>query len=184
MFENISVFIVNSSHASVDGIVATLREKILSEQRPYIACVSYDDFRDEVKNQNFENVFRDIITKKLETSRITLEKLQQRNKFNQLEFWKRDTKRATNKIKKDRKTMTMRNQSCMLRRDELQEIILDFPEENKIELYLILFDVCDCVAIKTISDIIQRESESFMGIVNFYPRNLRKCEDCKFIFIE
>lgn len=183
MLENISIFIVNSSHASVDGILSTLNAKILSEQRPYIACLSYDDFRDELKNENFESIFREIITKKLDQSRITLEKLHQRNEFNQLEFWKRDTKHTTNKIKNDRKTMTMKNQSCMLKRDELREIILDFPVENKIELYLILFDVYDCDAIKSISNIILHENESFMGVVNFYPRNLKKCEDSNFLYL-
>lgn len=180
MFENISIFIVNSSHASVDGIISTLKAKILSEQRPHITCLSYDDFSNEIENENFDSIFREIIRKRLDQSRTTVEKLKQRNEFNQLEFWKHDTKHTTNKIKKDRKTMTMKNQSCMLKRDELREIILDFPVENKIELYLILFDVYDCNAIKSISNIIQRENECFIGIVNIYPRNLKKCEDCKF----
>lgn len=180
MFENISIFIVSSSHASVDGILSTIKSKILSKQRPYIACLSYDDFRDEMKNENFEKFFRQFINEKLDQSRIILDKLKERNEFNQLEFWKRDTKRTANKIRKDRKTMKLKNQSCMLRRDELREIVLDFPVENKIELYLILFDVNDCNAIKSIAEIIQSENdECSITIINFYPRYLKQGQEGK-----
>lgn len=176
MFKNISILIANSSHASVDGILSTLKEKILSAQRPHIACISYDDFHDELSSGNFERFFRDFIKNKLDQRQIILNKLQQRNEFNQLEFWKRDTKVTAKKIKKDK---TLKNQLCMLKRDELREIILDFPIGKEIELYLILFDVYDCRAIKSIADFVQRGSndECLMGIVNFYPRDLEMCHE-------
>lgn len=157
--EKVSILIVNSSHASLDIVVSILREKISSEQRPHISCLSFD----EIKSDGFIQKFT---VEKLNRRREILEKLRERNEFNQLEAWQSASKKA----KSSRKS-----QSCMLKRDELREIILDFPT-NDVELYLVIFDVYDCDAIKSIALAAQN---NLLGIVNLYPRDFDKSEDSK-----
>lgn len=171
MTENISILIVNSSHESIDIVISILKAKISSEQRPFIACLSYDDFRDEIKNENFERFIHKFIAEKLDGSRKAQKKWKDKTEFNQLEAWLRDKngkKRAT------RKSETLKSQLC--KRNELQEIILDFPiNENEIELFLILFDVYECDAIKSIASFQQANGGALIGIINLYPRYVKTC---------
>ena len=168
MTENISILIVNSSHESIDIVISILKAKISSEQRPYIACLSYDDFRDEIKIESFIHKF---IADKLEKSRRALKELKDKNEFNQLEAWLRDKsgkKRATTSGM--RKSTAMKSQLCMLKRNESQEIILDFPiDENEIELFLIVFDVYDCDAVKSIASIQQAKMVRFYHYFHLKP---------------
>lgn len=174
MTENISILIVNSSHESIDIVISILKAKISSEQRPYIACLSFNDFRDEIKIESFIHKF---IVEKLEKSRKALKELKDKNEFNQLEAWLRDKsgkKRATTSGM--RKSAALKSQLCMLKRNGSQEVILDFPiDQNEIELFLILFDVYDCDAVKSIASIEQGNRAALMGIINLYPRNLKTC---------
>lgn len=178
MTENVSILIVNSSHESIDIVIAILKAKISSEQRPFISCLSYDDFRDEIKNETFELFIHKFIAEKLDRSRKALKKLKDKNEFNQLEAWLRDKngKKRTSKGGM-RKSEALKSQLCTLKRDETQEIILDFPndDENEIELFLILFDVYDCNAVKSIALIQQGNGAALMGIVNLYPRYFKPC---------
>jgi hypothetical protein len=170
--ENISILIVNSSHASVDNVMSILKEKILSHQRPHIAGLSCHDFHeeDEMKNGNFESFISQFIAKELERSREALAKLKAKSEFNQLDAWKRNV--GGEEKKKGnfavRKSTTLKNQLCSLRREESRRIIVDFPiDENKIELYVILFDVYDCEIIKSIQ---KGNDNILLGIVNVFAR--------------
>lgn len=164
MFENISIFIVNSSHTSIDNFTSILKTKIRSKQRPYVVCLSHDDFRSESDN-NIESFLRNYINVSLTECRQTLEKSKQMNEFNQLEAWKAE---ATSTRLKNQLSVS----KC--ERDGFSRIILDSPIDNGIELYVILFDIYDCDTIKLIASC---QLVPLLCIVNFFPRYHKTNDD-------
>jgi hypothetical protein len=172
MSEKVSLIFANSSSEALANFVSLLKSQIESAQRPFIACLSYNQLEDSLKNGNLENFMREFIAEKLNRMREAVEQSQQMNEFNQLALWRemeadegKKSKRKSSRIKKEWKS-----QLCMLRRDTSRRIILDFPPpENEVELSLVLFDVYDVAVIKTIASLSQ--TSSFKVIVNFHERN-------------
>jgi hypothetical protein len=179
MFQNASIVIVHSSHEAIDNLAAVLESKILSRQRPHIACLPRHERRLE------RSFLVDFINEKLTECRRDLERAKQMGEFNQLEAWKAaaeepEKAKSTNKRRSTSRRISeqsKRNQFSLStrERDRLQRIIIDFPIENGIELYVVLFGTDGEEAIKSIASF---ELVPLLGIVCFYPRrsDLIKCE--------
>lgn len=162
MLANISILIINSSHKSIDIITSILKTKIRSKQRPNIACLSYEEFKDESNLKSFIEAF---VSKKMTECREIVENARRMKEFNQLEMWKNEVnkRRISSRMKNEAK-----NKLCMLKNEDINvlEAILDSPNEN--DFYLILFDVYDCEFVKSIASF---ERSSLVGLVNLYPRH-------------
>jgi hypothetical protein len=171
MFQNVSIVIVNSSHEAIDNITSVLEKKILSRQRPYIACLSCHALHID------ESFLVDFINEKLTECRLALERVKQTSEFNQLEAWRtevKETAAASRSMNKRRSTSSRiskeskrRNQFSKRERDGLQRIIIDFPIERAIELYVILLGINDCDTIKSIASF---ELVPLLIVVNLLPR--------------
>jgi hypothetical protein len=165
MSKSTSIFVVNSSDTCADFVASILKTQIRSEKRPYFACLSYDEFKDEI---NVGNFFENFVNNKLMQCRKALAESNQLNEFNQLEAWKVEVssrakeERALNRIRSD-----FENQSKILMK--CKGIIVDFPIHSDVELYLILFDIYNCSTLKSIASL-HSPSMSLEGIINLHSQ--------------
>jgi hypothetical protein len=83
--------------------------------------------------------------------------------FNELDELELRKPKKSNRIKDD-----FKSKSSMMKLDCARNLIIDFPAEHQsTKLFLILFDVYDCEAIKSVATI----ESSFKALVNLFPRN-------------